>query len=647
MNHLFLLCRRLVWGLAMCLWLVGCAAPTVPPTPTLSPSPTFRPTATWTPVSTSTPTPAPTSTPTPTPTSTSTSTPTPTSTPDPRRPLLAFVSDRTRNDDLYLFDPATGDVVNVTHSPAEERDPVFSPDGRWLIFRSNAGGAWAFYRLDLETGERSRYPGDDETTSAYRGRLDPLPRPGWAGEAVYESYREGWLNLYAQTSDGRHVPLFLTPVYITDTAGRAVPAGNYAPVWRPGGKQIAYTSWQEGRKAIYLAQLGAGRLVSPTRLMHNAVDDQEPAWRPDGRELVFVRWQNHDADLYALDLTSGAQTRLTDSPYPDRSPTFTPDGALFWTRYEPGAPFELHDPFYPGHWRLWMQLPGAPAQAAALPVADLDVFTPRGGLALWPAWGSEVTPLPTPSLPPTSPVGLTQLDIRCAGGDPRINGLIAADYAALRSAILDQSGYDLLGKISDMFRPLGYSTRNYGHLSWHRTGRALDLLFEWHEPPASPNRLLVTREDLGAQTFWRLYLRVRVQDGAMGEPMTSAPWIFWFELDRRQEPDAFAAGGKAGVIPAGYYLDVTRLMRRYGWHRIASYQEEDFDWKWDSVGREFWHYQRTDGLTWWQAMRQIYDPETLEAMYGWQICTDQLDLDPIWLQAKGVPTPTPVAGAAP
>jgi TolB protein len=192
-----------------------------------------------------------------------------------------------------------------------------------------------------------------------------------------------------------------------------------------------------------------------------------------------------------------------------------------------------------------------------------------------------------------------------------------------------------------MFRRLGYSGRDYGHLSWHRTGRAVDFLFEWYAPEDNRNRLLVVREDLGEQIYWRLYLLCREQDGSMGEPLTVAPWVDWFNLDPAQEPEAYAAGGRPGAIPSGYYLDLTRLAKQHGWHRIASYEEADFDWKTDSVGREFWHYQRTEGLTWWQAMAQIYPLETLEQTYSWEICTGKLGMDPTWLEAKGIPTPTP------
>ena len=123
--------------------------------------------------------------------------------------------------------------------------------------------------------------------------------------------------------------------------------------------------------------------------------------------------------------------------------------------------------------------------------------------------------------------------------------------------------------------------------------------------------------------------------------MTVAPWAWWYNLKQAKEPEAYADGGRPDRIPSGYIVDLTRLAKRHGWHRIASYEEADFDWHSDSVGTEFWHYQRTDEMSWWQAMSQIYRQETLEKWYGWTVGLDELDLDAAWMLAKGIPTPTP------
>ena len=562
---------------------------------------------------------------TPSPTRRPTSTPVPTSVPDPRRHVIAFVSDWMGNDDVYLYDLDTRSVVNLTGGQAEDRDPVFAPDGRSLLVRSDAEGAWAFYRIDLASGERAALA-DGAGEALYRGAIAcAVPH---ADLCAYESYRDGNLDLYLRTAEGATQRL------------TEHPAGDLDPAWRPGVRQVAFTSWRAGQKDLYLIDVEDGRLE---RLTQGPGEAASPAWHPNGETLAFVRQAKGGADLYELALASGEVVRLTADPYPDRSPAYGLDGTLFWTRYVPGEAFEVHDPYRAGRWQLWMRAPGGQEMALPMSVAGMDVYTPAAGFALWPDLPLLSPPAPTPALQAAQgeQAGLTTLDIVCAGNHPQINAQLAGAYEAWRAGVLARTGYDVLGQISDMFRPLGYSGREYGHLSWHRTGRAVDLLFAWRVPGDDENRMLVVREDLGPQTYWRLYIRAREQDGTMGEPLADAPWVFWFELDPDKEASAYAAGGRLGPVPPGFYVDLTRLAGRHGWHRIASYQETDFDWRTDSVGREFWHYQRTDGLTWWEAMLEIYPLETVERFYGWSVCVDKLDMDPVWLAAKGIPAPAP------
>lgn len=536
---------------------------------------------------------------------------------------MAFVSDWAGNDDIYLFDLASGAIVRLAGGIGEERDPAFSPDGRSLSYRTNEGGAWAYVRYDLASGEQSvLYEGG---IGGYLGAL--ACRPQDPVRCVYAAYRGENPDLYLRTADAER--------RLTSD-----PAGDYAPAWRPGRDEIAFVSWREGQKDLYLVDAIGAQAV---RLSGTGGDETSPAWHPDGDRLVYVYRADRDTDLYLLHLATGETSRLTDDPYPDRAPAYGPDGTLYWTRYAPGAPFERHDPYRAGRWALWIRPPGGEAQRVDLPIPGLDVYTPAAAFALWP----DLPPLVSADAPEreATPTGgraeLVPVDVAVAGNGPKLNERVVPSYEAWRAEALAQTGWDVLGEVSDMFRGLGYSKRDYGHLSWHRTGRAVDLLFEWPVSPEGENGLMVVRDDLGAQTYWRLYLRTRAQDGSMGEPLTEAPFVFWFSLDPAREPEAWDAGGRPGAIPPGYYVDLTRLAQRHGWHRIASYEEPDFDWRTDSVGREFWHYQRTDGLTWWDAMLALYPLETLEATYGWSVCVNVLGMDPTWLSPKGIPTPVP------
>ncbi len=192
-----------------------------------------------------------------------------------------------------------------------------------------------------------------------------------------------------------------------------------------------------------------------------------------------------------------------------------------------------------------------------------------------------------------------------------------------------------------MFRPAGYYSHRLGYLSWHKAGRAVDLLFDWHGNDGR-KALYIVREDLADQVYWRLYLKCAVQDGSMGEPLTRAPWHFWWHSDPFRTEKTVLDGGRRLPIPAGYFLDITALAERYGWSRIASYQLDDFHWKRDSTATEYWHYQHTDHLTWYESMAQIYPRERLDQLFSRSAAAARGQSEEV-MDGKGLP---PVASSA-
>jgi hypothetical protein len=226
-----------------------------------------------------------------------------------------------------------------------------------------------------------------------------------------------------------------------------------------------------------------------------------------------------------------------------------------------------------------------------------------------------------------------------------VNELVAPSLVAWQRDVREASGWDFLQKTLgtwrniDQVRSRKMYTYDYGYLSWHKAGRALDLALEYKVDSA--DQMVLVREDLGANVYWRLYLRTAQQDGSQGEPLRDNPWLYWWHIVPEHEPEAYAAGGRRLPIPAGYYVDVTALAKRHGWERIACYAiANDYHWQTDSNGTEYWHYERTDGLVWWQAMQQIYPLEMLEAHVGWEAGLEKAQSQEM-MRSKGIPTPKP------
>ena len=66
--------------------------------------------------------------------------------------LAARIADPKSNLDIWIYDTARGIPTRFTFDPAEERDPVWSPDGNMLYFSSNRGGHFDIFRKSVNAG---------------------------------------------------------------------------------------------------------------------------------------------------------------------------------------------------------------------------------------------------------------------------------------------------------------------------------------------------------------------------------------------------------------------------------------------------------------------------------------------------------------
>lgn len=97
-----------------------------------------------------------------------------------------------------------------------------------------------------------------------------------------------------------------------------------APVWSPDGSTLAFTSNDPGYTTI--------RLLSAKNKLSREVAGFDqlawfPKWSPDGTQLA-CQSKNGTAmlDIWIVDIKTGAKENLTNDPYPDVTPSWSPDG---------------------------------------------------------------------------------------------------------------------------------------------------------------------------------------------------------------------------------------------------------------------------------------------------------------------------------
>ncbi|MFC1693024.1 TolB family protein, partial [Candidatus Latescibacterota bacterium] len=61
-----------------------------------------------------------------------------------------------------------------------------------------------------------------------------------------------------------------------------------------------------------------------TRLTDNPKDDISPSWSPDSYQIVFTSYRDNHKEIYVMNADGSNQTRLTDNPKDDISPSWSP-----------------------------------------------------------------------------------------------------------------------------------------------------------------------------------------------------------------------------------------------------------------------------------------------------------------------------------
>jgi TolB protein len=546
---------------------------------------------------------------------------------------IAFSAYRNGQWDIYSIAPDGSDLRQLTNDSFEDRDPAYSPDGTKLAFASRRDKNWDIYILDLLAGSEIRLTSSPHYDGA----------PAWHPEGnlvAYESYQAGNLDIWLVDAGGREAAVNLTADTLDPTD---LPAGDFAPAWSPDGKAIAFTSWRSGNKDLFMLDMATGVTIQLTN--HPAAEDW-PTWHSDGGRLAFVRDDLGDREIYTLNL---ATLPVNDGPVQTvtwlgraDSPAWSPGGetiaALFY-RWD-GETLTINRT--------------TPDAGHQLPHILTDVATIQGRLS-WSGQAVEFgRPLPTLANAETSPLYEERLTLNqdettpyslvrqndLVVGTPWLADTVDDSFQAWRLRLRDEVRYDFLRELSDVTRDLGSYTETSQYASWHKSGRAIDMLFDYYHNGQLFHELI--REDYSGETYWRIMLRCLDQTGRCGRPLTANPWNY---SQRARTEVAPEQGGIEKANISGYYVDLTALAREYGWERISSYDDNEYSWTWHFIALEYWHYQKrlkSDGLAgatnWYQAMRHIYPQETLDQYFNWEKMR-ALDEDPHLIALKGVPLP--------
>lgn len=488
---------------------------------------------------------------------------------------------------LFVTIPGEMTLTRLTSGEWNDITPAISPDGSRLAFASNRDGFYDLYLLDLQSGGIQRLTQTEQFDSS----------PTWSPDLAwiaYTTYANDNLEIafYSLTNPDQ------TQILLTENS-----ASDHSPAWAANGRQIAFISDRSGDSEVWLANLDIkddSRFTNLSNTPQSA--ESHPVWNADGSRLAWTsdslhlgysgihvwevdqptrpaRWIG-DGDWPAWNTQGNQIIALLDGPNQEYLTAYTLDGRLLL------APFPL-----PGRARglIWPNvslpnpLPGSFTQAAQ--------GTPA---ALWAPALTPVTDVP----------GQRWYLVDLPGVQapyPQLHDLVDESFAALRERVVQATGWDALGSLENAFVPLTTSLDPGYQEDWLYTGRA----FAVNSLMVNAGWMTVVREQIGAETYWRLYLRAQRQDGSLGEPIQNPPWDVNARYDL--DPRSYEAGGRYAPVPSGYWVDMTSLAQAYGWQRLPALP----NWQNYFAGARFSEFAMPNGLDWYAAMLELYPAEVL------------------------------------
>ncbi len=212
---------------------------------------------------------------------------------------LFYTRDEENEVNIYKSDADGKNAVKLTGNAKYNLDSAVSPDGKFVVFVSNRGGAWRIWRMDAD-GQGAVQLSDGENVG------DSRPSISADNSTVIFSRQIG--------NSGR---AFIAKVPLAGGVTEKISDNdkNYDafPRLSPDGKSLAYVSFDAAtlgdKQALLVREYSQGALGKVKYSFdYNLIDDFR--WSPDGKSLTLQRSEG-TPNLWQLALDSKKITPLT------------------------------------------------------------------------------------------------------------------------------------------------------------------------------------------------------------------------------------------------------------------------------------------------------------------------------------------------
>jgi TolB protein len=285
-------------------------------------------------------------------------------------------------------------VRRITDHQANSTDPVWSPDGRTILFTARRTMNKAIWEIPSDGLGGVRQITEDDRYNAFEPTISVekriaytvTPRDVYTQDSPQQLYPDDYY-IWLRDYDGANATEFVQ--------GRT-------PKWSPDGRKLVFTKKSpDGDRCIWTIDANGANLTQLTWHMKKSIHDVDPSWSPDGRKIVFSSnrgsafWELwfgiHNYDIWVMNADGSGLTQLTSYSKYEGHPSWSRDGDIYF--------FTCGGFFMSPNWDIWRMTPrlietGRPAERVTREV-DIEVQTQK----------RRVVPMPAPAAPAAPAAG--------------------------------------------------------------------------------------------------------------------------------------------------------------------------------------------------------------------------------------------------
>ncbi len=203
---------------------------------------------------------------------------------------LLVTSVRTGDTEVFVADPTTGDMRNISRSPkSEDRYPCWSPDGKQICFMSDRGGTTNLWVCNADGSKVRRLNRTPDV--CYMPSWQKTPR----GERIVFGKHGEKPQMASIKPDGSDEEVF---------------GEGHDPTLSPDGKLICYTGHEGGGVTVFVMNHDGTHKRQIVKEI-SKVGATFPNWSPDSKQIVYSFPVGDALELFIINLDGTRQRQLT------------------------------------------------------------------------------------------------------------------------------------------------------------------------------------------------------------------------------------------------------------------------------------------------------------------------------------------------